>query len=355
MTAAYAAIAGADHQPELEWALSVQGGDPDEVSASAPAVPEGERAREGAGPSAAAIAELFRQALAERRSAELERGLTLVGPHRDDLVLRVRGLPVKGYASHGESWSVALGLRLASAELLRADSRLGDPVLILDDVFAELDTDRRTRLAELTVGYEQVIVTAAVEEDVPVRSAGAGRPRGGRPDHGGVGCLTSSRPTGSSPFPRRSRRICDCGASSRPRARTASGAGARRTTRTHPFTPGRDPKGVADVLADLTRNAGWDSQLAREDVVRTWAEVAGENTAQHTTPVAFTEGTLTVQADSTAWAKQLQLMRSQILSEIVQRFPEAGVDGIRFIGPDVPSWKWGPRTTPGRGPRDTYG
>ena len=122
-----------------------------------------------------------------------------------------------------------------------------------------------------------------------------------------------------------------------------------------PFTPGRDPKGVADVLADLTRDAGWDSQLAREDVVRTWAEVAGDDTARHTRPVAFTEGTLTVQADSTAWAKQLQLMRSQILSEIVRRFPEAGVDGIRFIGPDVPSWKWGPRTTPGRGPRDTYG
>ncbi|HWM16318.1 MAG TPA: DciA family protein [Microbacterium sp.] len=122
-----------------------------------------------------------------------------------------------------------------------------------------------------------------------------------------------------------------------------------------PFTPGRDPKGVADVLSDLTRTAGWDSHLAREDVVRTWAEVAGEDTARHTRPVAFTEGTLTVQADSTAWAKQLQLMRAQILSEIVQRFPAAGVDGVRFIGPDVPSWKWGPRTAPGRGPRDTYG
>ena len=91
----------------------------------------------------------------------------MVGPHRDDLVLRVRGLPVKGYASHGESWSVALALRLASAELLRADSPAGDPVLILDDVFAELDTDRRARLASLAAGYEQVVVTAAVEEDVP--------------------------------------------------------------------------------------------------------------------------------------------------------------------------------------------
>jgi DNA replication and repair protein RecF len=156
LAAAYAAIAGADHRPEAVWALSVAGGDPEE-GASAPA----------AEASGSRIADLFRQALADRRTAELERGLTLVGPHRDDLVLRVRGLPVKGYASHGESWSVALALRLASAELLRAESRLGDPVLILDDVFAELDTDRRARLALLAGGYEQVVVTAAVEEDVP--------------------------------------------------------------------------------------------------------------------------------------------------------------------------------------------
>jgi DNA replication and repair protein RecF len=157
LSAAYAAIAGADHRPEIEWALSVRGGDPEE-GADAPTT--------DAAPTR--TADLFRQALAARRSAELERGLTLVGPHRDDLVLRVRGLPVRGYASHGESWSVALALRLASAELLRADSRLGDPVLILDDVFAELDAGRRSRLADLVSAYEQVVVTAAVEEDVPV-------------------------------------------------------------------------------------------------------------------------------------------------------------------------------------------
>ena len=153
---AYAAIAGADHEPRLDWALSLRGGDPEEDEAAA-----------AAGSATGSLAEQFRTALAARRSAELERGLTLVGPHRDDLVLRVRGLPVKGYASHGESWSVALALRLASAELLRAESSLGDPVLILDDVFAELDAGRRARLAELVGGYEQVIVTSAVEEDVP--------------------------------------------------------------------------------------------------------------------------------------------------------------------------------------------
>ncbi|MDF2044977.1 DNA replication/repair protein RecF [Microbacterium sp. Kw_RZR3] len=151
---AYTAIAGADHEPRLEWALSVGGGDPEEGDAATPT-------------SAGPLADQFRAALTARRAAELERGLTLVGPHRDDLVLRVRNLPVKGYASHGESWSVALALRLASAEILRAESRLGDPVLILDDVFAELDAGRRARLAELVGGYEQVIVTSAVEEDVP--------------------------------------------------------------------------------------------------------------------------------------------------------------------------------------------
>ncbi|WP_243075946.1 DUF721 domain-containing protein [Microbacterium sp. SS28] len=122
-----------------------------------------------------------------------------------------------------------------------------------------------------------------------------------------------------------------------------------------PFMPGRDPHGLGDVLSALTRDAGWNPQLAREDVVRSWNEVAGADTAGHTKPVAFADGILTVQADSTAWAKQLQLMRVQILSEIVRRFPEAGVEAIRFIGPDVPSWKWGPRAIPGRGPRDTYG
>lgn len=162
---AYAAIAGADHRPQLDWALSVAGGDPeddddrDDTEGTAPADDvRGDTRR---------IAEMFRASLAAKRSNELDRGLTLTGPHRDDLVLRVRDLPVKGYASHGESWSVALALRLASAELLRSESPAGDPVLILDDVFAELDADRRQRLATLTAGYEQVVVTAAVEEDIP--------------------------------------------------------------------------------------------------------------------------------------------------------------------------------------------
>ncbi|MGP3533573.1 DUF721 domain-containing protein [Microbacterium sp. RD1] len=122
-----------------------------------------------------------------------------------------------------------------------------------------------------------------------------------------------------------------------------------------PFTAGRDPSGLGDVLDRLTRDAGWGPQLSRADLARTWEDVAGGETAKHTRPVALDAGLLTVQADSTAWAKQLQLMRAQVLSEIIRRFPEAGVESIRFIGPDVPSWKWGPRAIPGRGPRDTYG
>jgi DNA replication and repair protein RecF len=113
--------------------------------------------------------ELLRTALLEkmavRREAELERGVCLVGPHRDDLELRLGEQPAKGFASHGESWSMALALRLAAFELLRAEG--SDPVLLLDDVFAELDTARREALATAAASAEQVLVTAAVVDDVP--------------------------------------------------------------------------------------------------------------------------------------------------------------------------------------------
>ena len=114
------------------------------------------------------IEELFRKKLVQVRPKELERGISMVGPHRDDLVLFLGDFPAKGYVSHGESWSYALALKLASAKLLKAESRAGDPILILDDVFAELDSTRRSRLAELVSDNEQVIITAAVSEDVPV-------------------------------------------------------------------------------------------------------------------------------------------------------------------------------------------
>ncbi len=113
-------------------------------------------------------------AIAERRKEEMDRGISLVGPHRDELLLTLGDgelrLPVKGYASHGESWSFALALRLAAYDLLRADG--DDPILVLDDVFAELDAERRSQLAELVAGAEQVLVTAAVAADVPASLQG---------------------------------------------------------------------------------------------------------------------------------------------------------------------------------------
>ncbi len=113
-------------------------------------------------------------AIAARRKEELDRGISLVGPHRDELLLTLGDpqlrLPVKGYASHGESWSYALAMRLASYDLLRADG--DDPILVLDDVFAELDSERRAQLAQLVAGAEQVLVTAAVAADVPASLQG---------------------------------------------------------------------------------------------------------------------------------------------------------------------------------------
>ena len=133
----------------------------------------GDAPRPGDGEPAADRAQLaqgLREALARSRPDELERGVCLVGPHRDDLELGIGGLPARGYASHGESWSMALALRLSGYELLREGG--DDPVLMLDDVFAELDTGRRDRLASLVAGAEQVLVTAAVPEDVPAALRG---------------------------------------------------------------------------------------------------------------------------------------------------------------------------------------
>ncbi|MFE6964927.1 DNA replication/repair protein RecF [Agromyces sp. NPDC057679] len=162
VAAAYRSIVDADHRPELRAVLSIDGGDA-EGDDGADAGP----AASGTPRSTAPTADRFAAALGALRGKELERGVTLVGPHRDDVLLLLNGLPAKGYASHGESWSFALALRLASAELLRRDSSTGDPVLVLDDVFAELDRLRRERLAGAIAGFEQVLVTAAVLEDVP--------------------------------------------------------------------------------------------------------------------------------------------------------------------------------------------
>jgi DNA replication and repair protein RecF len=162
---AYQSVAGDDHHPRLVSSRSIFGADEENIPASIGRETTGTDAQERSSDSA--TREAFRAALGAVRRQELERGMTLVGPHRDDLVFMLNGLPAKGYASHGESWSFALALKLAAAELLRRDSASGDPVLILDDVFAELDRTRRRRLADAVGGFEQVLITAAVLEDVP--------------------------------------------------------------------------------------------------------------------------------------------------------------------------------------------
>ena len=160
LTEAYQSIAIANNEPRVLVKSSLLG-----AAVSEDDDAEGLEYIESA--DATEVAEQYRAKLQAVRGKELERGITMVGPHRDDLVLLLSTLPAKGYASHGESWSFALALRLASINLLRGETRSGDPVLILDDVFAELDAGRRSRLAELVAGNEQVLITAAVGEDVP--------------------------------------------------------------------------------------------------------------------------------------------------------------------------------------------
>jgi DNA replication and repair protein RecF len=168
VAAAYTAIAGEDHHARLASQLSILAGNAD-LDDEDPAAPSALRRDRLTAEDAAAG---FREALVRLRRSELDRGITLVGPHRDDLVLELNGLPAKGYASHGESWSFALALKLASATLLRRESMSGDPVLMLDDVFAELDESRRLRLAAAVEDFEQVLITAAVYADVPEQLTG---------------------------------------------------------------------------------------------------------------------------------------------------------------------------------------
>jgi DNA replication and repair protein RecF len=176
MAKAYAAVCGEDLGAGMSYRQA--GADPGGHNAPRgqpgprwPGTPRGASPEDAEPPAdREVLADGLRQALARARRAELERGVCLVGPHRDELELRVGELPARGYASQGESWSLALALRIAAYDLLRSGGE--DPVLILDDVFAELDSGRRERLAGLVSGAEQVLVTAAVPADVPAELAG---------------------------------------------------------------------------------------------------------------------------------------------------------------------------------------
>ena len=122
-----------------------------------------------------------------------------------------------------------------------------------------------------------------------------------------------------------------------------------------PFGPGREAKPLGDVLAGLSDDLGWTPFLLESEIVAAWAEIVGEDVAQKTAVTGIAEDVLTVTCESTAWATQLTFMSSQILTKLINMFPAATVSKINFIGPNAPSWKRGPRSVPGRGPRDTYG
>jgi predicted nucleic acid-binding Zn ribbon protein len=122
-----------------------------------------------------------------------------------------------------------------------------------------------------------------------------------------------------------------------------------------PFEPGREPRGLGGVIDSLTEELGWTSPLAKSEVIAAWSDVVGAETAKHSEPIGIEGGVLTVRCDSTSWATQLRLMRGELLAHLERSYPDAGVESIRFQGPDVPTWKRGPRSVPGRGPRDTYG
>ncbi|MDF2805917.1 MAG: replication/repair protein RecF [Cellulosimicrobium sp.] len=187
---AYEQVSAGQGEARIAYRSSVDEAlDPDAgTDGPAPGEPDaqGEGSTSGL-PDASALEKRMLDAMQAVRAKEIERGVNLVGPHRDDVVLTLGGLPAKGYASHGESWSFALALRLASYRLLKdgapagLDSLLwadqwgpdGEPILVLDDVFAELDVRRRERLAELVAGAGQVIITAAVPDDVPALLDGA--------------------------------------------------------------------------------------------------------------------------------------------------------------------------------------
>ena len=162
---AYRAIATSNNEPSIDVKSSILG---DRVGHYLDDESEADDSLvSAAGLSRPQLEEKFHVKLSNIRPKELERGLTLIGPQRDDLVFKLGDLAVKGFASHGESWSFAIALRLASIALLKAETKTGDPILILDDVFAELDSERRTRLADLIKDNEQVFITSAVVEDVP--------------------------------------------------------------------------------------------------------------------------------------------------------------------------------------------
>ncbi|WP_125100128.1 DUF721 domain-containing protein [Leucobacter chromiireducens] len=133
----------------------------------------------------------------------------------------------------------------------------------------------------------------------------------------------------------------------------------QRTTDAGPggeaFGFGRDPRALGDVLAKMAGEMGWSVELEQARLIGEWPEFAGAATAEHTTVLGLSHGVLQVQCDSTTWATELRRLRAEMLTRLLREYPDAEIRDIRFLAPGAPSWRHGPRTVPGRGPRDTYG
>jgi predicted nucleic acid-binding Zn ribbon protein len=121
------------------------------------------------------------------------------------------------------------------------------------------------------------------------------------------------------------------------------------------FSPGRDPLHMSDAFRQLTGTLGWDASLAEAKMFVEWPLLVGEGVADHAEPVGIHNGQLVIQASSSAWATQLRLMRHELLVVLADKLPDVPIDSITVLAPGAPSWKNGPRSVPGRGPRDTYG
>lgn len=156
---------------------------------------------------------------------------------------------------------------------------------------------------------------------------------------------TYRRISGLQPGKRNSRRY---------RSRRSAGSEGE-THESVPFGGGRDPSVVGSILDTLTSDLGWDGDLSRSALIESWSDIVGRENASHARPVGIENGVLRVNCDSTAWATQLRIMRSSVLTRIAREFPEAGVESIVFHGPGSPHWGKGYRSAGGRGPRDTYG
>ena len=336
--------------------------------------------------------------LSERREAEMERGVNLVGPHRDDLALTLGSLPARGYASHGESWSYALALKLAAWEILRADvsgewAEDGEPILILDDVFSELDAGRRERLAGIVSRAGQVFVTVAVGSELPEgieRTAIACRRW--KDESSGRGCRRclrerspergvkpveriSSRCVNSTEFAKRLSLGERCGFASRwpHRRMTGRTMGTVRPLKNRLATrcgllvpvggmwvpvrvpPDADPRPIGQLLGRFVRDRGWTQRLEVASVVSRWDEIVGPTVARHCTVEEFAEdGTLTLRTSSTSWETQIRALLATLETTLAEEIGEGVVKRIVVKGPALPNWKHGRFSVPGRGVRDTY-